>query len=269
MSIFDMGKNTSKQMQKPIHMLPQLGERSGIPAGIEDIGKLHGHLLMKAAESDVFTSQMLNTPFDNPVIHRRQEEQLLESLRLGLVSKEKAFQVLGIDYALVEKRFAQEQARQWAAKRRQQQRIKEGNAAFKALQPFFEQWFARGRTGWFKRGDVARILKVTPQEAGFMLQLALEANSLVVLRTENGWWHITDFAVKMVSTPKKQANPLSAVGLKQAMDKLPACSMDTQQQRQVEAKIIRHQHQHLQRAQQEQRGYSTTSLTLDGASLLP
>lgn len=95
-------------------------------------------------------------------------------------------------------------------KHRQQQRTKESNAAYRALEPFLIKWFDRGRTGWFKRGDVARVLKISPKEAGVMLQLVLEANSLV-LRTENGWWHATDKRVKPSVSSQRKRIPVSTV----------------------------------------------------------
>lgn len=97
---------------------------------------------------------------------------------------------------LTRRRLAKDRRRQMTDIRRQ----KEAKAARKQLQPAIEKLAARAIKGTvhFKRGDIARILKISPAEAGKLLRTAQNKRSLYqrvrtegdIYCTKDGWWHV-------------------------------------------------------------------------------
>lgn len=67
-------------------------------------------------------------------------------------------------------------------------RRRECKEAKEALQPFFDYLYAQGTSGFFKRGDVARVLKITPEEAGKLLRRAKELHNNILVGTSSGAW---------------------------------------------------------------------------------
>ncbi len=212
--IFDMGKNTHKVPKKTWINLDHLGggpPEVGVPLSpngkplstdrVDAASLMALQMGLSSARKERFQQEYQMNPHVNNntgdypqgsvgAAKSARADELLRMLSNEVISQEDIANTLGFDWEKEKARRRRHNARNDAARKRESKRREVAKASQETLLPFLHSLHDRDSNGWFKRGDVSRVMKITPKEAGKLLR-SVASYGTILRSTNDGWWICT------------------------------------------------------------------------------
>jgi hypothetical protein len=122
---------------------------------------------------------------------RRQADELMKLLANGVISKQEIAERIGMcnEYKDYEARRKRQEARVASRMKHAHRRRRLSKLADWELQAFYKHLKDKGSNGYFRRSDVAKVLKISPKIAGDWLRAAAQHDSQIKpMSTSGGYW---------------------------------------------------------------------------------